>query len=148
VGHVVGADHDDGERRLEAVLDGIRQLLHESRGLGADDRAVGEPDRSPGEGGDPVGDDRADGLLCVVRAHARGRGVAEDEHLQRRAGAGSVDPVVVRRPVEGLADDASGDRGLCLDETVAERAEARGGSRDTATAVRSGRGDPLCTSGA
>ena len=96
-------------------------------GLGPDDGLVGQLYRAAHDRGEPGREDRADRLEAVVRAHARGGRVAEDEQLHGLARSGAVDPVVVGRPVEGVADDLAGDLGLGLDEPVAETGQRGAG---------------------
>ena len=106
------------------LLEGAGELSLEAGGLGPDDGDVGQADRAAGERGDAGGDDRPDGLVAVVGAHAGGGGVTEHDELDGFAGPGAVEAVVVRCPLEVHADDAPGDQGLGLEDPVADAPRA------------------------
>ena len=73
VRHVVGADHDDGHVGLGDLGQGVGELDVEARGLRPDHRDVGQPHPPAAQGGDAVGDDRADRLPATCRRPSRRR---------------------------------------------------------------------------
>ena len=146
VGHVVGADQNDGDVGLGDLFQSVGELRVQTRGLGADDRDVGQPNRSPTERRDAVGDDRTDSLLGGVRAHPSGTAVAEHEELDRTAQPRAIQVVIVRGTLKRLAYQTPGELGLDLEHAIADQTNHADPGGADAAAIRGRCRDLACAS--